>query len=215
MSLPVVSPDGKYFVFLSNKDLISTDLFLANTRDGKIVKKLVSINKAGADHIDYIESAGSWSPNSKKYVYVIFKKGRNAMVVVDVESGKTESPIFIKKVSALTNPSWSPDGKTIVFTGKEEGQVDLYEYNIRSGRAAKLTDDIYSEIAPKHSPDGKTIVFSYDKRSFLGETYDGMYTLDLAEMDLASRGINILEVFSWSGQYKCKLYQCWRYSFCK
>jgi len=192
---PVISPNGKYFVYLSNKDLISTDLFLASARDGETIKKLVSISKAGADHIDYLESTGSWSPNSKEFVYVIFKKGKNALVIVDVESGKSGSPIFIDKAPALTNPSWSPDGRTIVFTGKKEGQVDLYAYNIKSGRTERLTNDIYSEIAPKHSPDGTKLLFSYDKRSFDSETYDGMYTLDLAEMDLASQRIDILDLF--------------------
>jgi len=192
---PVLSPNGKYFVFLSNKDVFSVDLFLADANNGKVIKKLVSISKAGADHIDYLESAGSWSPNSKEYVYVIFKNGKNALAIADVESGKTGKAIFIKDVPALTNPSWSPDGKTIVFTGKNEGQVDLYSYNIKTKKTEQLTNDVYSEVGAKHNPDGSKLIFSYDKRSFNGETYDGMFTLDLAEIDLTTKTINILNVF--------------------
>jgi len=192
---PVVSPNGKYFVFLSNQDLLSTDLFLGETRKGEVVKKLVSLDKGGADHIDFLESTGSWSPDSKKYVYVIFAKGKNALVMINVESGKKEDAVYIPDVPALTHPDWSPDGKSIVFTGKKEGQVDLFRYNIRSGKTEQLTDDIFSEIRPKHNVDGSKIVFSYDRRSYEYATYDGMYTLDLAEMDLSSRAITTLPVF--------------------
>ncbi len=192
---PIISPNGKYFIYVSNQDLISTDLFMADARNGEDIRKVASLSKGGADHIDYLESAGSWSPNSKEFVYVVFKGGKNALVIVDVETGKTQDPIFIEKAPALTHPSWSVDGKTIVFTGKKEGQVDLFSYNLKTGKTEQLTNDIYSEIAPKHSPDGTKLVFSYDKRSFLGETYDGMYTLDLAEMNLADQTISILPVF--------------------
>ena len=39
---PSVSPDGRYVAFLSEKDLFSVDLFLADTRTGEIVRKLSS-----------------------------------------------------------------------------------------------------------------------------------------------------------------------------
>ncbi len=191
---PIISPNGKMVVFLSERDLVSTDLFLANVNDGRVVKKLVSITNEGADHLNYMESAGTWSPDSRRFAYVVFKKGRNAINIKNVETNDTES-IIVKKVPAISNPAWSPDGKYLVFTGKVEGQVDLYRYTLKTGRTEQLTDDVYSEVGANFSPDGSTLVFSYDKRSFSGETYDGMYTLDLATMDLTDNKIEILDVF--------------------
>ena len=191
---PIISPNGKLVVFLSEKDLVSTDLFLADVRTGKVVKKLVSITSEGVDHLNYMESGGTWSPDSKRFAYVVFNKGRNELNIKDIESGDTER-ISIKKVPAISNPTWSPDGKYIIFSGMVEGQVDLYKYKLSSGRTEQLTDDVYSEVGANYHPDGSSIVFSYDKRSFDGETYDGMYTLDLAVMDLSSNSIDILNVF--------------------
>ena len=191
---PVISPNGRYVVFLSEKDLISTDLFLADTRSGEILKKLVSLTSEGVDHLNYIESSGTWSPNSKRFAFIAFKKGKNALIIKDVESGDSET-IYFKGVPAITNPAWSPDGQTITVTGMVEGQVDLYSINVRSKRVTQLTDDVYSEIGVNYNGDGSKIVFSYDKRSFSGETYEGKYTLDLAVMDVATQEITTLDVF--------------------
>ena len=39
---PAISPDGKYLAFMSEKDLFGIDLFLADAKTGKILKKLSS-----------------------------------------------------------------------------------------------------------------------------------------------------------------------------
>lgn len=38
---PVLSPDGSQLVFLSSRDLFSIDMYLADTRTGKITKRIV------------------------------------------------------------------------------------------------------------------------------------------------------------------------------
>ena len=47
------------------------DLFLADARTGKILRKLSSKAKSGhIDEYNFIESAGAWSPDSKKIAFV-------------------------------------------------------------------------------------------------------------------------------------------------
>lgn len=193
---PVISPNGRWVVYLSEKDLITTDLFLADARTGDIEKKLVSlIDEGGVDHINYMESAGAWSPDSKQFAVVVYRQGKNAILIKDVESGKTTEVIEVPRVPAISSLTWSPDGQHIAFSGLVEGQVDLYQYNVRTGRSEQLTDDVYSEIHPCYSPDGQRIVFSTDRRSFQRETYRGMYTLDLALIDRVSLGVEVLDIF--------------------
>ncbi len=67
---PAISPDGNYVAFLSEKDLFSIDLYLADAHTGKILKKLTSkISNTHIDEFNFIESAGAWSPDSKRFAF--------------------------------------------------------------------------------------------------------------------------------------------------
>ncbi len=193
---PALSPNGRYVVFLSEKDLFSTDIFLADARDGKIIRKLTSLIKdSDLDNINFFESAGAWSPDSKEFAFVGFKKGKNVLVIKDVETGNTKETFSIPRLNAFTNPTWSPDGKEIILTGSQNGVTDLFAFDLRSKRARQLTDDRYSEIQPYFSSDGSKLVFSYDKRSFEEGRTHGRWTYDLAIMDYDSGEIEILDIF--------------------
>ena len=193
---PVLSPNGKYLVFLSEKDLFSTDLFLADAKTGEVISKIAStIKDTDLDALNALESTGTWSPNSKQFAFIGFKKGYNVLVIKEALSGKTLETIKVPGVPALANPAWHPNGKEIVLVGLVDGQPDLFSYNIKSGRTTQLTADFYSEIQPSFSPDGSTLLFSYDKRSVVEGRTHGRYTFDIAQMDYDSRSIDVLDIF--------------------
>ena len=193
---PSVSPNGRYLVFLSEKDLFGTDLFLADTKDGKIVRKIFSIVKDGhLDNLNFLESAGTWSPDSKKFAFIAFKKGRNTIIIKDIANGKTLEEITLKNIPAITNPSWSPDGKSIVFSGLVEGQSDLYLLDLRSKRVSRLTNDIYSEIHPSWSADGKRILFATDRISMDKGQFHGKWTMNIAELNVETKEVINFDLF--------------------
>ncbi len=193
---PALSPNGKYVIFLSEKNVFSTDLYLADARSGEIIRKISSARRGGhIDDINFLESAGTWSPNSKDFAYVAFSKGANILVIIEAESGKVISSNKIPKVPAFTNPTWHPNGKEIIITGLVEGQTDLYSYNIRRKKATKLTNDLYSEIHSNFNNDGNLLVFSTDERAVEEGTTNGKYTFDIAIRDMASGQSEILDVF--------------------
>ncbi|HMQ06874.1 MAG TPA: hypothetical protein PKC30_06200 [Saprospiraceae bacterium] len=193
---PAMSPNGRYVIFLSERDLFSTDLFLADAQTGEIIRKVASlVNDSDLDNFNYLESAGTFSPNGREFAFVAFRRGENVLVIKDAESGKTTETLTIPGVPAFSGPSWAPDGRHIVVTGLVDGQSDLFQFDLRTKLVTQLTNDKYSAIHASHSSDGSKLVFSYDKRSFdQGRTF-GKYTMDLAIMDLVSNRITILDVF--------------------
>jgi hypothetical protein len=61
-------------------------------------------------------------------------------------------------------PAWSPDGRTIAYSGWTEGGFrDLYLYHLPSGTTRRLTHDRAMDLDPRFSPDGRTLYFSSDR----------------------------------------------------
>jgi Tol biopolymer transport system component len=193
---PAISPDGKYMAFLSEKSLFSIDLFLADNRTGRIIKKLTSrTTNTHVDEFNFLESAGTWSPDGKKFAFSIFSKGRNRMLVVEVPSGKVLYNISMEKAEQFGNLSWSPTGNQIVFQGMSEGQSDLYVYNFDTKKVTQLTNDKYSDYQPSFSRDGKKVVFASDRTTY-DKTLSQAITFNLAIYDMATGRVSDLNAFN-------------------
>ena len=194
---PAVSPDGKYIAFLSEKDLLSIDLFLADAQTGNIIRKLTS--KATNTHIDefsFIGSAGAWSPDSRRFAFSAFSAGRTKLFVVDINTGKNLITEGMGDVGEFSNLSFAPNGDEIAFTGLKDGYSDLFIYNLRTKKLTQLTNDKYSDYAPSFSPDGRSLVFTSDRTTLDAASNRSVdITYSLAVMDLASRQIRNLPVF--------------------
>jgi len=191
--LPAVSPDGKHFVFLSTRDIFTFDMFLADAKTGKIIRKLaLRANDGHIDAADVYESSGTWSPDSKRFAYVIYEKGNNMLSIVDVATGRITDEISIPGVDAFTNPAWSPDGKSIIVSAIHDGQTDLVQYFFDTKKVKWLTNDIYGQIQAQWSPDGKYLAFVTD---YVPGEKSPSKKLHLAIMDMATGQITIPNVF--------------------
>lgn len=193
---PAISPDGKYLAFLSEKDLFTVDLYLADAKTGRIIKKLTSkVSNTHIDEFNFIESAGAWSPDGKKFAFSVFKNGRTRMLIVSVPDGEVLYDLSMGKVEQFSNLAWSPDGKNIAFQGLVEGQGDLYMYNLDTKQIKQLTNDKYSDYQPSFSKDGKKIVFASDRTTY-DQTTSQEITFNLAELDLATGKVTDIKVFN-------------------
>ncbi len=161
---PSVSPDGQYIAYLSEQDIFNINLFVADAATGKTIRKLQSTNSNPEfDNIRFINSAGSWSPDGKKFAFVTFVHGDNEISIWNLDSGAIENRIRVDGVSALTNPAWSPDGQSIAFSGIDGGISDLYVYGLQTRQVQQITSDRFADLQPAWSPDGKTIAVVTDR----------------------------------------------------
>ncbi len=209
---PSISPNGEFVAFFSEKNVFTLDLFIASTEDGKILKTLTSSTRdADIDGYNFLESMGTWSPDSRYFAYVAVKKGKSNILISDINRKSRTREIIIPGVPFINNPSWSPDGRYLVLTGLARGRNNLYLYDMESEEVTQLTNDTYSYIHPSWSPDGNFITFATDKKQ-PGDTTTGItYKKNLGLIDIHDnnelsvlpvfRGAdNVNPVFSYDGQ---------------
>lgn len=70
-----------------------------------------------------------------------------------------------------SGPSFSPDGSLVAFTGRYEGNTDVYVVPAAGGTPRRLTWHPGDDIALGFTPDGKSVLFSSPR-----EVYTGRYT---------------------------------------
>jgi WD40 repeat protein len=161
---PSLSPDGRYIAYLSEKDLFSVDLYLADANTGEEIRKLSSATSSPHfDALRYVESSGTWSPDGSQFAFAVYADGDNSMVIVNTANGDEIRNFKPLPNGAINNPAWSPDGRSIAFSGTVGGISDIYLYDIADNRTRQLTDDKNADFHPDWSPDGRTIVFASDR----------------------------------------------------
>jgi WD40-like Beta Propeller Repeat len=191
---PVLSPDGSRVVYLSERDMLSIDLYLANATTGRVLRKLV--NTAIDPHfnsIQFISSAGTWDPRGRQFAIGAIARGRPVLAIIDVDKGRRVREIPFPELGEILNPSWSPDGKSIVFSALTAGRSDLFVHELANGTTRRLTDDAFADLQPAWSPDGLQLAFVTDRFSTDLSLLKGG-TLGIALYDLAAGRIDRLVV---------------------
>ena len=56
--------------------------------------------------------------------------------------------------------TWSPDNKTLVFTGSRNNELDIYRISADGGEETRLTDAKGVDDGPEYTPDGQWIYFN-------------------------------------------------------
>ncbi|NOZ57039.1 MAG: peptidase S9, partial [Calditrichaeota bacterium] len=193
---PAISPDGRYIAVMSERDIFSIDLWLADAYTGKMLKKLSSSERNfHFDAISFVSSSGTWSPDSKRFATVVYAKGNNELAIFDIERRKLIRQRGFPGVGAMSSPAWSPDGRFIAFSGQKGGISDLYLWDLATDSLIQLTNDRYGQIQPAWSPDGTTIAFATDEGPATDLTRLSHDGLQIGFLNLETGTTKILEIF--------------------
>ena len=96
------------------------------------------------------------------------------LAISDQSQGARQSLIYTLPVGGGTprqvtpvGPSywhgWSPDGKTLAYCARRDGEFDIYTIPVEGGTETRLTTAKGLDDGPEYSPDGKTIYFNSDR----------------------------------------------------
>jgi len=173
---------GSGFEFLPN-DLWAA-AFVKYSADGEWVAWLNaadgSLWRSRADGSERVELLAppakvfnmDWSPDDKQLAAMAEMPGKPWKVYrIDAEGGEPRPLLEEKRNQA--DPTWTPDGKTLVFgrlserLESEHAPKAIYEVDVASGKAAQLPDS-EGLFSPRVSPDGRYILaVRLDQRALL------------------------------------------------
>ena len=136
----------------------------------------------------------SWSPDGKRIAFVSDRDGhvniRNSpnyeIYVMDADGDNQLN--LTNDANDDRSPSWSPDGKRIVFSSNRDmdrglaaHNIEIYVMDADGGNLQRLTNNLTEDQYPSWSPDGKRIAFSARRdghfENEFGITYE-IYVMD-------------------------------------
>jgi hypothetical protein len=181
---PALSPDGTKIAFLSERDRLSIDLYLAEATTGRILRKLVST--AADPHFEslqFLASAGAWDSQSQRLAIASVTGGRPALAIIDSSNGRITQQVKFPELGEIFQPTWSPDGKAIAFSAQVGGFTDLFVHDLGTGQTRRLTTDAFADLQPAWSPDGTRLAFVTDR-----------FSTDLATLSTGNYGLAFLSL---------------------
>jgi len=175
-----LSPNGKYLLCAN----------MVVPMDGTAPFELIEFSSTGIQ-----ATRGTWSPDGTKAAF--FSGDAICVVPVSPETGHTTGPfkkINNDELKYQINPSWSPDGKSLVYQGSK-GDLWTLDADGNNLRQITTTSDI-REVGPAWSPDGKTIAYGIGNRSF------GLYDIEKEKFsEVADVGFRGFPVWSPDGKW--------------
>lgn len=159
---PDVSPSGERIVFVTNHGGTTTLRIGDIPSEGGIANVRALVPSADGEQA----FTPRFSPDGRSVAYSAFTRGGYRDIrVVDARSGRFYELMHDRAIDA--QPSFTPDGRTIVFSSDRTGIANVYAYEIGTGKLSQVTNVRTGAYMPEISPDGHTLVYvGYTSRGF-------------------------------------------------
>jgi Tol biopolymer transport system component len=175
---------NKEEIFFIGNQTGYTSLFKVNLKDRKKVITVIEGERTEEFEEFHFFRTGLDISSSGLLAFATKSGAADVLHLYDVTKEELITSLSFKDIVQIGAPSFSSDGKKIVFPALDMGgKSDLFIYSLTDKTLTRLTNDYYDDRDPDFSPDGKFIVFSSDRTSFGA---DNKYNLFIYNINLNS-----------------------------
>ena len=181
-------------------------LYISQSSDPDVSYRLYVADADGANKQLLVKSpepiiSPAWSPDSKKVAYVSFETGIANVYIQDISTGERQSIIKKRCTTCIANdqissPSWSPDGKYLSLTLYQDGNAEIYIYNLQKKNLTRLTNHYSIDTESKWSPDGRKLMFTSGRSGS-----PQLYELDLRKLNKKPKRLTFEGNYNAKGSY--------------
>ncbi|MBI2915419.1 MAG: PD40 domain-containing protein [Elusimicrobia bacterium] len=179
-SNPAFFPDGKKFVYLSDREGVTELVFYETafnrSQSLRVQKKfphlLETISRDG--------SALSVSPDGRTVLFAGEWHQKDYLYLYDL--GRDRLRRVALPLDSISSPQFSPNGKEVAFVGMKNGITDIYLSKINGRHLRQITRTREDENDLRFSPQGSEILFSREIKILKGG--EAVYERDLWQISL-------------------------------
>ncbi len=157
---PVPGPTGTDLAYVSNLSgkykIMLYDFRTKKSR--KIFKKGQVIETP----VDYRYPILTWHPSGQVLAFIIEKKGLPWLYFYNIRK-KRITKLLLTDVQKVLSMSYSEDGRFIVMSAIQNGNSDIFIFNVAARSFEKLTNDVASDLHPVFVNHGRQILFSSNR----------------------------------------------------
>ena len=192
---PSYSPDGEQIAYIGS-DGVTNNLAVMKS-DGSDVRYLTEYDDGT------LLFTPRWSPDGSKLACSISRNGQRDIAVLDLvgESGAlavnprmAASPPMAAEFPQLKalvatrgtdrDPSWSADGKEVIYSSDVTGIFNIYALDIESGSRRQLSNVVGGALSPTVSPSGDVAFTSYGPQGYGVRILDAAKVAKAPQVDL-------------------------------
>ncbi|HTD62015.1 MAG TPA: hypothetical protein VK679_15285 [Gemmatimonadaceae bacterium] len=152
LSFADVRPAGDSTIVAMQAIPASTRLVLVSA-DGRRIAPLTR----GTPDTQWTEPR--WSPDGQAIAAVRWTRGGFSEIVLLDPSGSVQR-ILTRSRSVESSPTWTPDGRRILFTSDRTGRTELYVANLTDSTLTRVGGSGAAVYYPAVSPEGRTLALA-------------------------------------------------------
>ncbi|HOP86623.1 MAG TPA: Tol-Pal system beta propeller repeat protein TolB [Syntrophorhabdaceae bacterium] len=183
---PSISPDGKYIAYTT----------YAKGRPYLYILDMHSKKEVYVDSDAGMKLGTAWK-DKNTFAYASTSGRKSTIYIIDVTTGVKKA--IVSGDGIYTSPSFSPDGKKVVYVSDRHGSPHIFMTDISTGETKRLTFFGNYNVSPNFSPKGDLIVFV--------SKVEGSFEICIMNADgsnpriLTNGGLNDSPRFSFCGRY--------------